>query len=439
MKDIVRILMVLLFVGSECIHAEEITITTPISVNLSARKNLLQLSFSGAFQMDSGWIVSAKDTTRKELVFRARSGDYINVSKLERGYYKLYAQAPDTCIAKLFYKRDGAVAKELDILSADVQITAPHTLQYSIREAGKSEAPHVDSVWIVGKSYACATPDTVYMRTTAQPGDDIDLQPLLGQTENEFQCVAWINGTDYWSNSFYYGGECEAYGEIEVHYTHINPHHLILDIKNAGEPASADSLWISSAYDDHRTLMTVTAVSDGDTIDLSPLVGMSEQEYLTWLRFGECVKVYAFDFNGLDYDYCLEAGVWWVHLETDNSAHVLRYYLRDYGNQDIQNMPVDSAWISTWGIDVTPEYVCSVDAQPGEAINILPLKNGYYELSVQVGECIVSMPFQAYKSQSEGIEGVLEAQPAMKVLREGKIVIVRGGKTYTLTGQGTLL
>jgi hypothetical protein len=185
MKDFVRILMVLLLAGSS-IHAEEITITTTITVNLSAQKNLVRLSLNEGFLMDSGWIVSASDTTQKVLVFHAQSGDYINVSKLERGYYMLYAQGMDTCVGKLFYKRDGAVSKELDIVTADVQITAPHTLQYSLREAGKSEVPHVDSVWIVGKSYACATPDTVYMHTTAQPGEDIDIQPLLGQTENEF-------------------------------------------------------------------------------------------------------------------------------------------------------------------------------------------------------------------------------------------------------------
>ena len=440
MKHFNRLFIFLLLAGTCATRAENITVTTTITVNnFYAQNNLVQLNLPGSSQMDSGWLVSQSDTTRKALVFHAKNKDYINISKLERGYHLFFAQVGDTCFFQRLYKRNTALTKDLDIVTEDAIVVAPHKLLFSIREAGKAEAPHVDSLWIVNKDYHC-TDASMCMRTHAQSGDTIDLYPLLGQSENEFQCVAWINGVDYWSNSFYYEGECDAYKNIIVQLTNINPHHLILNMTDGGEPVEADSLWITSTHGS-ATLETIVSPTDGDTIDLSPMVGMPERNYLAWLRFGECVKVYAFDFNGLDYDYCLEAGVWWVHLETDNSAHVLRYYLRDYDNQDIQGMQVDSAWISTWEIDETPEYVCAVDAQPGEAINILPLENGFYKLSVQVGECIVSMPFQAHKGSWEDIEEVQdEKQPsAVKVLREGEIVIVRGSKTYTLTGQETQL
>ena len=254
--------------------------------------------------MDSAWIVSYKDTTHKLLICHAQGGDYINISKLERSYYQFSAQVGDSCFSIQFYKRDTAQIKELDIISADVKVVAPHTLQYSILEAGKTEAPHVDSVWIVGKNYSCAMPDEVYLRTKAQSGDNIDIGSLLGQSERNFQCVMWINGTDYWSNSFYYEGVCDAYQDVDVQFTYINPHHLILHITDAGEPAKADSMWITSKSSGYRTLQAGTAVADGDTIDLSPLVGMDEHEYMAWLRFGDCVRVYWFSFNGLEYDYC---------------------------------------------------------------------------------------------------------------------------------------
>ena len=78
MKHFVRILAILLLAGNGSIHAEEITITTPMSVNLVAQENLLQVRFSATFRMDSGWIISASATTQKVLFFHAQSGDYIN-------------------------------------------------------------------------------------------------------------------------------------------------------------------------------------------------------------------------------------------------------------------------------------------------------------------------------------------------------------------------
>lgn len=441
MKHFNRLFVFLLLAGTCATRAENITVTTTISVNnFYAQHNLVQLNLPVSTPMDSGWCVSQSDTTRKALVFHAKNKDYINISKLERGYHLFFAQVGDTCFFQCLFKRDTALTKDLDIVTEDAIVVAPHKLLFSIREAGKAEAPHVDSLWIVNKDYHC-TYASMCMRTHVQSGDTIDLYPLLGQSENEFQCVAWINGVDYWSNSFYYEGECDAYKNIIVQLTNINPHHLILNIKDGGEPVEADSLWITSTHGS-ATLETIVSPTDGDTIDLSPMVGMPERNYLAWLRFGDCVKVYSFRFNGKEFDYCLEAGIWWVHIETDYNAHVMQYYLRDYNNQDMYDVPVDSVWVMTNNLNEASEYVCSLHALPGEDIHMQQFEKGYYELFVQIGECIVSMPFHTSSNRENGIEDVQIkdiAPSATKILRNGRIYILRYDKTYTITGQETLL
>lgn len=438
MKHFIQALVICILAGTCSAHAINITITTSIGNSTPyAQENLLLFTHNEAHPIDSGWIASPQETTHKVLIFHTQSGDYINISKLERGYHLFFAQIGDSCICRRFYKRNTSITKELDIITEDAVLVSPHQIRFTIQESGKEEAPHVDSLWIVGRKNSCANPDTVYMRTSAQSGDIIDIKPLLGNSENEFQCIAWINGSDYWSNSFYYCGECESYTNMDVSFTNINPHNLIVNIFNGEAPApTVDSLWITSIYSSHRTLLTRTALTDGDTIDLAPMVGLTENSYLAWLRWGDCVQVYEFRFNGLDFDYCLEAGVWWVHIERDYNVPVLRYYLRDYDNQDIINIHVDSVWITTYDYQAPPEYVCSVQGQPTEAIDISALKNGYYELYVQTGECVVSMPFHTYQN-TNGISDIQEdKQPsATKILHEGQILIGRKGRIYTLTGQ----
>ena len=88
------------------------------------------------------------------------------------------------------------------------------------------------------------------------------------------------------------------------------------------------------------------------------------------------------------------------------------------------------------------EYVCSLHALPGEDILMQQFEKGYYELFVQVGECIVSMPFHTSSNRENGIEEVQIkdiAPSATKILRNGRIYILRYDKTYTITGQETLL
>ena len=120
----------------------------------------------------------------------------------------------------------------------------------------------------------------------------------------------------------------------------------------------------------------------------------------------------------------------------------MQYYLRDYNNQDIYDVPVDSVWVMTNNLHEASEYVCSLHALPGEDIHMQQFEKGYYELFVQVGECIVSMPFHTSSNRENGIEDVQIkdiAPSATKILRNGRIYILRYDKTYTITGQETLL
>ena len=82
MKHFNRLFIFLLLAGTCATRAENITVTTTITVNnFYAQNNLVQLNLPGSTQMDSGWFVSQSDTTRKALVFHAKNKDYINISK----------------------------------------------------------------------------------------------------------------------------------------------------------------------------------------------------------------------------------------------------------------------------------------------------------------------------------------------------------------------
>ncbi len=73
-------------------------------------------------------------------------------------------------------------------------------------------------------------------------------------------------------------------------------------------------------------------------------------------------------------------------------------------------------------------------AQQGEDIDISSLKFGLYNLHIQVGECETLRLFNILR-QTEDIITPTTPTYATKLLRNSQILILRGNKTYTLTGQ----
>ncbi len=135
----------------------------------------------------------------------------------------------------------------------------------------------------------------------------------------------------------------------KISFTIINPHHAIMHIDNADRPIpQIDSLWITDyTYHNSSTTFLSGQYQDGDTIDLTPLIGRDKSEYIVWLRFGDCVKTGTFEFNGLEYDYCLEAGIHWIHIEENREETKMQYFLQDFEYKNIDPLSVDSVWITS--------------------------------------------------------------------------------------------
>lgn len=385
--------------------------------------------------VDSVWIIDYADTTRAVLISHAQSGDYINISRLERGYHLLNVQVGECLYRRRFGKRYVAVAREHDITMQNT-VVAPHRLRFVISENGLAEPPHVDSLWIVGFSEYCEadTAPRIFMRTNVQSGDTINLKPLLDMPETTYHCVAWIDGSDYWSDSFHYCGECDGYADVKASFSIINPHHAILDISHGDQPAPhLDSLWVTT-YAGDSTLLTAKPQS-GDTIDLSPLVGRGEAYYKAWLRLANCLKTFKFDFTGLEYDYCLEADIRWLDVEGNDTGSKIQYYLYDYNYHTKEPVPVDSLWITVGDRET---YLCSVDVvSQGEDIDVSFLPSNLYFLHAQIGGCEANGAFYLYARYQDNTIVNADESPhaARKFLRNGQILILRGDKTYTLTGQ----
>ena len=447
MKKIIFVLVCLLFCSSTII-AEEIPAEQDCSVynlSASAQNNLLQydLSRNGTVvppHVDSAWIVGQDNQTLPLLITNAQSGDYINISKLDRGYYLLGVKVGECQYNKPFFQRQLATERERDIITFSPEVIRPHQVRFVIRENNHPEPPYVDSLWVVGLRYGQSPTMRVYIRARAQSGDLVDIKPLLVQSETVYQLVVWIDGTDYWSDSFAYCGECEENQDIDVSFSNVNPHHAVMHITNGEEPVPhVDSLWITNHYYYNETTTLITGKYQAEeTIDLASLVGREPGEYTAWLRFGDCIRMASFEFNGLEYDYCLDAGVRWVHIEKNNTETAIQYFLRDYDYMDVGSIPVDSVWITSYDIngEKPSEFMFSSKARPGEDINVSLLLYGSYNLHAQVGECEVSQLFNIFRHTQDVTEvRDSESTPVRKVIHEGLIYILRNGKTYTLQGQ----
>lgn len=94
----------------------------------------------------------------------------------------------------------------------------------------------------------------------------------------------------------------------------------------------------------------------------------------------------------------------------------------------------DSLWITT----VNPAVTIMEISDPTEHnIDIRSLEpRAYYLLWAMYGECVFSRLFyKRWKStDTEALDNITPEPPARKILCDGQILILRGDKTYTITG-----
>ncbi len=101
-------------------------------------------------QVDSAWIVSSPDMLQPLRITKVPSGNYIDISQLDRGYYQLRILERGCLYAGRFLKQDTAITKELDILTFYPKLISPHAITFSLNTSSSSLTPHIDSLWIVG-------------------------------------------------------------------------------------------------------------------------------------------------------------------------------------------------------------------------------------------------------------------------------------------------
>lgn len=314
-------------------------------------------------------------------------------------------------------------------LPIEMTFVNPEGLKLDLSADYKGVAPHIDSIWITTR-YGNNAPHKIFS-IEAQWGDIISLTPLLGCMESAYMCKIWIEDCTE-ERPFFFSGWCDDFEDVSISFTVINPHAIILHLEDtvSGIVPSVDSMWITStAYRGFPEALVSGYAQSGDTIDIAPLVGMQEIVYLCWLRIGDCLKNGRFFFSGEEWDYCLEYAD--CYLLTDVTINVLRYSLTN--TDQFENFHVDSVWVSSLYEPDVPLLVS--DAQPEEDIVLSTLDQGEYLFSIQIGECVKRVQFYKHaQAEHESINTPDTPSYATKILRDGNLYILRGEKTFTITG-----
>ncbi len=229
---------------------------------------------------------------------------------------------------------------------------------------------------------------------------------------------------------------CNEYENVEVTYRFVNPHGMVFSLIDSltSEIPHVDSLWITNAaFKTYPEVLFSSKQQSGDTIDLAPFVGTPE-EYRCWLQIDECVKYFNFYFNGLEWDYCLDFNDNYIINISQPSAraNTIYYYISRKSNENQGETPsIDGVWV----VDTDYNVVLTTDALPGDPIDISPLDKGIYLLQIQMGDCVTGKTFFQMNEIEEGLEPTSSAISHVKILSDDQILILRGDKTFTVTGQ----
>lgn len=129
--------------------------------------------------------------------------------------------------------------------------------------------------------------------------------------------------------------------------------------------------------------------------------------------------------------YAAEQDCSTYHVSTSVIGNTLRYDMSRQGT--VEPPYVDSIWIT----DKTDSILYVSYVQSGEEIDISEFERGYYILWVRVKECLLARRFGKSTGDVTIVGETKEEKtlPIKTSLRGGQILILRGGHTYTLSGQ----
>lgn len=118
------------------------------------------------------------------------------------------------------------------------------------------------------------------------------------------------------------------------------------------------------------------------------------------------------------------------HVSTSVIGNTLRYDMSRQGT--VEPPYVDSISIT----DETDSILLVSNVQSGEEIDISEFERGYYILWVRIKECLLARRFGKSTGDVTIVGETKEEKPhpIKTILRDGQILILRGDRTYTLTG-----
>jgi len=325
---------------------------------------------------------------------------------------------------------NGDDCQELNNIYVELTLIRPYGFVLTLPDGNTGYIPHIDSISITTR-YGALVPRTI-CTTHGQWGDTISLEPLYGEMESDYLCKIWIRGCNI-SKAFVFHGWCDEYEGIVLSFTRINPPSLILHIEDTitGVVPRVDSMWLTcSAFRAFPEAFITGNAQSGDTIDLAPLIGMTEASYTCWLRIGDCVKSRSFLYYGEAWDYCLEYTDCSVYAEA--IENVMEYGITH--TESFEDFHVDSIWLTT--SKERDSVVLVSYAQPGEPIDVSMLNQNDYTIYIQIGDCVKIGRFYKWGDAVEALSQPTSNTPsATKILRDGKVMIERGGKTFNAIGQ----
>ena len=302
------------------------------------------------------------------------------------------------------------------------------TLRFDLSQNGTVEVPHVDSVWITTSDLS----ELLLFRGIIQPREPIDISLF----ERGYYLL-WVQVGDCLYGARFgkqtpLSGCAGDYNKIECSVRPINPHRIVLSVIDTAtnQPIAWDSVWITNqAWRAKPEILLKAFPQDGDTIDIAPMVGVEWDIYMCWIQIGECIKTANFTFSGAEWDPCLEYQDVAFYVRVQNEYTELQYFVYNPKNVDIPT--IDSVWVE----NKAREVVFVSYAQPDEIIDISSLPTGIYSLTIQVDGCVTGRVFYVRRKSTQDVDQVTTSSSATKFFRDGQVLILRGEKAYTVTGQ----
>lgn len=368
-----------------------------------------------AFSGDSVWITDENDA----LVMTGRTSlGKIDISSFEDGEYIVHAQRGNCIMEKSIYLTCAAYRH----INMSVEVLGDSIVHYDMSNSGTITPPHIDSVWITN------TKDSVVLTNHTQSGEPINISNLK---DNVYFLSVRI-GDCVLSRRFQIdhivSDVCQDYRNINISITVSDDRStMYYDMSNSGTitPPFVDSVWIT--INGYTNVVLTGHVQSGEPIDIS---GWKQSFYVFWVQIGDCVMSKRFVIRPpVTPDPCEEYQDIAIAVAVDKDNAAISYTLSDNGTTT--PLHVDSIWLTNNAIH---PVVLTGNAQPGESIDVSFLRKDMYVLWVKIGDCIIDSNTFRLGDTAMDIEAPADSETAVKIFRNGQLLIRRNSKTYTLQG-----